>query len=182
MSTNQTPLQRPNRLRLSHEEELSLRYGDLPSRPAFAGDEERRAGWFHQRDRLLQHCSGGQRPAGWWDFESPVPYPRDRDYAAATLWENGLLTSTEVTELTAKWREDFERAQQPGFTYCVGFAKPGDTVATWLEGAAARRAHYRWAGIPRSLLKEWRTQRRRLGRTVRELEEATTSPEPAPAA
>jgi hypothetical protein len=92
------------------------------------------------------------------------------------------LGEEERAELVAHWRARFVQAQQPGFMFCVGFAKPSDTTATWLKGAAARRAHYRWAGIPRSLLKEWRTQRRRRGRIVRELEEATTSPEPAPAA
>jgi hypothetical protein len=70
--------------------EMSLRYGELAERPAFAGEEERRAAWFHHRDRLLRHCSGGQRPAGWWDYESPAPRPRDRDYEAAVLFEAGL--------------------------------------------------------------------------------------------
>jgi hypothetical protein len=180
MPTNRTPLQRPNRLHLSHEEALSLRYGDLPERPAFAGAEERRAAWFHHRDRLLQHCNHGQRPAAWWSYESPVPYP-GRDYAAATLWENGLLTSTEVTELTARWRSAFERAQDPGFMYCVGFTRPSDTVATWLDGKVARKAHYRWSGIPRGLLKRWTAQRRRRSRTIRELETAAAE-QPAPAA
>ena len=78
MPTNQTPLQRPRRLSLGHEAEMSLRYGDLAERPAFACDDERReAAWFYHRDRLLMHCSHGQRPAGWWDFESPIPYPED---------------------------------------------------------------------------------------------------------
>jgi hypothetical protein len=173
MATNRTPLQRPNRLRLSHEEEMSLQYGDLPGRPGFPSGEERRAAWFHHRDRLLMHCSDGRRPAGWWDFECPIRRPRDRDYAPAVLWEAGLLAESEVTELMAHWREHFERAQAPDFMFCIGHAKPGDTFATWLKGAAARRAHYRWAGIPRALLKEWTTQRRRRSRTIRELEEAS---------
>ena len=98
------------------------------------------------------------------------------------LYEAGLLAEEERAELVAHWRARFVQAQQPGFMFCMGFARPGDKTATWLKGAPARRAHYRWAGIPRSLLQEWRSQRRRLGRPVRELEEATTSPEPAPAA
>ena len=43
MPTNQTPLQRPRRLPLNHEQEMSLRYGELPHRPAFASEEERDA-------------------------------------------------------------------------------------------------------------------------------------------
>ena len=173
MSTNQTPLQRPNRAPLSHEGQMSLRYGELASRPGFASEEERRAAWFNHRDELLQHCSGGQRPAGWWDYESPIPYPRDRAYAAATLYENGLLNESELAELMIHWRQAFERSQNPRFMFCLGFAKPSDPVASWLKGAAARKAHYRWAGIPRELLKEWMTQRRRQSRTISELEAAT---------
>jgi hypothetical protein len=33
---------------------MSLRYGDLPSRPAFADDQERRAAWFHHRDPAVE--------------------------------------------------------------------------------------------------------------------------------
>src|SRR6266702_3074455 len=123
MATNRTPLQRTG-LALNHEQEMSLRYGELASHFAFASEEERREAWFYHRDRLLQHCSGGQRPAGWWDYECPIRRPRDRDYEEAALLEAGLLTEDEVTELTSRWRQHFERAQQPGFVFCVGFAKP----------------------------------------------------------
>ena len=112
MPTNRTPLQRPRRLSLSREQAESLQYGDLPGRPAFADDEERRAAWFAHRDRLLMHCSHGQRPAGWWDYECPVPRPRDRDHAEAALFEAGLLAEREVEELVAQWRRDFERTQE----------------------------------------------------------------------
>jgi hypothetical protein len=178
MSTNRMPLERPRRLPLSPEQDMSLRYGELASRPGFANTEQRKAAWFYHRDRLLMHCNGGQRPAGWWEFESPIPYP-GRDYGEAALWENGLLTSTEVTELTARWRRDFERAQDPGFTYCVGFAKPGDTVATWIQGKAARKALYRWSGIPKALLRKWTAERRRRSKAIRQLVETA---EPSSAA
>jgi hypothetical protein len=180
MATNRTPLQRSGRLRLSHEEALSLRYGDLPGRPAFASEEQRREAWFYHRDRLLQHCSGGQRPAGWWNYESPIPYP-GRDYAEAALYEAKLLTESEVAELTARWRSDFERAQEPGFARCMGFARPGDTTATWLRGKAARRAFYRWSGVPRDLLKRWTRERRQRKRRIQELK-ATAARCPVPAA
>jgi hypothetical protein len=147
---------------LNHEEHLSLQYGDLPGRSAFAGEEARRAAWFHHRDRLLQHCSHGKRPAAWWDFECPIRRPRDRDYEEAALFEVGLLAESEISELLARWRSEFERAQQPGFMYCIGFARPGDRVATWLEGPPARKALYRWSGIPKALVREWMAQRQNM--------------------
>jgi hypothetical protein len=49
-------------------------------------------------------------------------------------------------------------ACQTGF---VGHGKEGDTFATWLKGAAAKRAHYRWAGIPSSLIRKWTEERQR---------------------
>ena len=175
MSTNQTPLQRPNRLGLTHDEETSLRYGDDPYRPAFASEEERRTAWFRCRERLLMHCSHGKRPSGWWDFESPVPYPRDPDYAEATLYEAGLLAESEVAELTAYWCKEFERASSPRFMFCIGHAKPGDTFASWISGEPAKKAHLKWAGVPRSLIGKWTTQRGRRSRTVRQLEKAAAA-------
>jgi hypothetical protein len=170
MPTERTPLHRPHRLPLSHEAEMSLRYGDLPERRAFAGAEERRAAWFAHRDELLLHCHAGKRPAGWWDYECPIRRPRNHDYQEAALYEAGLLAESEVDELVATWRSAFERAQAPRFMFCVGFVKSGATTATWLEGKAARRAHYRWAGIPRELLKRWTRERRRRSKTIRKLE------------
>jgi hypothetical protein len=121
------------------------------------------------------------RPAtrsAWWSYESPVWRPRDRVYEKATLYENGLLTETEVADLTALWRSHFEKAQEPGFAFCIGHAKPGDTFASWLEGEAAKKAHYAWSGIPKKLLKEWTRARRRRSRTIGELED-TSPAEPA---
>lgn len=162
MSTNRTPLHRPHRLPLSHEAEMSLRYGELASRPGFASEEERRAAWFYHRDALLRHCHGGGRPAGWWDYECPIRRPRNHDYQEAALYEAGLLAESEVAELVAWWREQFERAQDPKFMFCIGFAKPGDRVATWLAGPPARKAHYRWSGIPKALVREWMAQRQNM--------------------
>ena len=132
--------------RLPFQQENSLRYGELTDCPAFSDDEARQVAWVLHRDRLLQHCSGGKRPAGWWDYDSPVPYPRDSDYAEATLYEAELLVESEVTELMARWRSEFERAQDPGFMFCGG--------AIWLKGEAARKAHLKWAGVPRALILE----------------------------
>jgi hypothetical protein len=92
------------------------------------------------------------------------------------LWEAGLLTDEERIELEQAWRECFEQAQQPGFQHCIGHAKPADTFATWLKGAAAKRAHYKWAGIPRELLRRWTEERRRRSETIRKLRATTKKP------
>jgi hypothetical protein len=55
----------------------------------------------------------------------------------------GLLFDNERAELLTRWREEFDRAQEPGFAHCIGHAKPGDTFATWLSGKAAKRGALR---------------------------------------
>jgi hypothetical protein len=88
------------------------------------------------------------------------------EYETAALWEAGLLDEKEVAEAEASWREHFKRAHEPSFQYCIGHAKPGDTFATWIKGAEARRAHYRWAGIPKALIRKWTKNARSDGVTV----------------
>jgi hypothetical protein len=116
----------------------------------------------------------GRRPLAWWEFEAPIPYPGYDDEEAA-LYEAGLLGEQEAAMQVQQWRIAFDRAQAPGFAFCLGHRKPSDMFASWLEGAAAKRAHYRWAGIPRSLLKKWIAERRRSRKTIRELEAATNA-------
>jgi hypothetical protein len=65
--------------------------------------------------------------------------------------------------LEAYWREDFEEAQAPDFRCCLG---PNQH----LEGAAARRVHYRDRGIPREFVRRWSEQHRRRNKTIRKLE------------
>ena len=170
MATNRQ-VRHPHRSRLDGDQEMELWLGPSHRGSAFESETQRQWAWTSNRDRLMSAwAKHGKRPWGWWRYESPVPYPRDRDYAEAALWENGLLTSTEATVLTAEWRQAFERAAgDPRFMFCVGFARPGDLVATWLAGKAARKAHYRWAGIPRDLLKRWTREHRRRGKTIRKL-------------
>jgi hypothetical protein len=114
----------------------------------------------------------GKRPQAWWEFESPVAFPRDSRRAQAVLYENDLLTEQEKTELEADWRREFGRAEALDW-YCLGPNR-------FLTGEEARRAHLKWAGIPRSLLKRWDAERRRRGRTIRKL--ATTVGQSPPAA
>jgi hypothetical protein len=175
----------PDRSRrsLSHGQRMFLLYGPADRwDDAFADEREVYEAWNQHRAQILSYYRG-RRPWAWWALESAIPFP-GHDRERAVLYEAGLLGEEERAELVAHWRARFVQAQQPGFTYCVGFAKPGDTTATWLEGAPARRAHYRWAGIPRSLLhallKEWLRGRPRSVRskTVRAPEEAAPPADP----
>lgn len=67
---------------------------------------------------------------------------------ASVLYDNDLLEPDERAELIERWREHFDKAQAPGFSYCVG-QHPTRPEALWLSGRKAREAHYRWADIPR---------------------------------
>jgi hypothetical protein len=159
MPTNRTPLYRHPRHRLSFFEELSLEYGEAAHRPTFASDTERQAAWARHRNHLMRRWRHGWRSQAWWDYEAPIPLPRDQEYEKAALWEANLLSDAERAELEACWREEFERAQEPAFQHCIGHKKQGDTFATWLSGVAAKRAHYKWAGIPRELIRRWTAER-----------------------
>jgi hypothetical protein len=180
--TNRTPLYRRRRL-LTWDEEASLEWGDVTrgKPPAFASDAARRAAWEHTREYFLMSYAyqDGTRPQAWWDYDAPqlgVRHPPDYDYERAALWEARLLSNEEVATLETRWREYFEQAQEPNFWFCLGITKPGSTSATWLKGAAARRAHYRWAGIPHALIRKWsaerRTARQRQGRRIGSVESA----------
>src|SRR5262249_12182912 len=96
----------------------------------------------------------------WWEYDSPIPCPRDAAYAKAAPWERGLLFPEEVTLLEARWRERFDEAQAADFSYCIGH-DPKRNCGVWLNGDEARSAHYRWAGIPHALIKRWTKQRDR---------------------
>ena len=105
-----TPKER--RHQLTHEQELSLCYGDLPGRPAFASDEERREAWYYHRDRLMQHGSCGRRVMAWWRYESPFPWP-GRDHEHSALFRANLLSEAEASELVAWWRAEFAKRGRP---------------------------------------------------------------------
>jgi hypothetical protein len=169
MPTSRYPIHHPHRGRLSPSEEMALRYGDLPGRPAFRDEGERREAWARHRHRLLAGYQHGRRPAGWWSYDAPIPYP-GYDREQSTLYGAGLLAEPESAELVAWWREQFERAQRPDFFFCRG---PG----SFLRGSAARREHFRWADIPAELVKKWRAERRRRDRTIRKLKATIKGPD-----
>ncbi len=102
----------------------------------------------------------GSRPEEWWAYEKQMDRPANLGCERIALFEMGELSEAELAELMLEWRQCYERAQAPGFSYCIG-SRPGETFARWLMGAAARRAEYRWAGIPRAILKKWDARRAR---------------------
>jgi hypothetical protein len=167
MPTNRVPLHRRRR-HLTWAEEMSLEWGEAEHPViAFRTDQERREAWERHRDYLMARCDRGFRPQAWWDYDCPIRRPRDREYDKAALWEAGLLTPEEVTELEADWRGHFEHANEPDWIgFCKG-QKPGTTQAWWLYGAQGRRAHYRWAGIPHALIQKWTEERKRRSKTIR---------------
>ena len=174
MPTNRHPIRHPHRGRLNYAQEMVLRYGEDPRwADAFHGEPEQLDAWMRNRDHLLASYKHGRRPAAWWRFESPIKYP-GYDVEQSTLFAAGLLTEEESAALLVWWHDEFERAQPPDFMFCNG-------PASWLRGSAARRAHYRWADIPRELVREWTVERRRRGKTIHKLETAAAE-QPVPAA
>jgi hypothetical protein len=158
---NMPEKRRKSKLRdLSIEEEWSLTIGGCWD-SEFACDEDRRDAWERHRDDLLAESRAGTRPAAWWDYDATIPRPGGDDCQEPALYGAGLLSEAELAELMPQWREWYEQAQEPDFQYCIGTAKPGDTFGSWIKGAAAKRAQYKWAGIPRAIVKQWNAERRK---------------------
>jgi hypothetical protein len=158
---------------------MVLLYGPDPRwADAFYDEDAHRDGWIRNRHRLLAWYRHGRRPMGWWRYESLIKYP---GYAnePALLFELDLLEPQERAELLDTWRRHFERAFEPDFFHCSG---PGRI----LYGAEARRAHFKWLGLPQSLLKEWLRSRprraRRSGETDPILNREETPAQAPPAA
>jgi hypothetical protein len=91
--------------------DLLIRHGPIApdSRGrAFTSEAERLAAWEVHRDELLarEHIPGN-RPAAWWDFESPEP--RDhREAEADQLQRLGLLTPDELAAFAAPRPAEFD--------------------------------------------------------------------------
>ena len=121
--------------------------------------------WRKHRGRMMANAHAGHRPQEWWLYERQMVRPYEDE--AATLYEMGELSEAELAELLLRWREWYEQANEPGFSYCAGNGH-------WLEGAAARRAQYKWAGIPRTFLQQWNAERKRRTKVIRKLVKVTT--------
>lgn len=156
MPTNRVPLRRSVRGRIDADEEMHLWLGAGPQgRAMFADEAETEAAWRRHRDRLLEMFGRhGRRPWAWWRFEAPPGLEYDYARERSILFEAGLLAPKEAEALVAEWREAFERASVPSYSFCAG---PGE----WLTGRAARAAFFAWADIPASLLARW-TKRSRV--------------------
>jgi hypothetical protein len=148
------PATEPRPPPLTGQQEMELWLGASDAGSSFASEKQRQAAWIQHRDRLmaLWGCHG-RRPMAWWQYEAPpAMYHPGPDYEKSSLFEADLLTETERVELVANWRREFDRAQQPNFSHCLG---PGK----FLDGDAAREAHYRWADIPDTLVEAWSAER-----------------------
>jgi hypothetical protein len=158
MPTKRVPLRRGVRGRLTFAQEQCLWLG-VPA-DAFADDEHRAEAWARHGSRLMELLARhGRRPQAWWRYDAPIAYP-GYDLERSTLFEAGLLSDDERAELVEDWRREFNRAYEPDFGYCTGPSADGPG-AEWLYGRAGRLAHFEWADIPRSLVDEWRAERRR---------------------
>jgi len=86
---------------------------------------------------LMAHeASPGHRPEEWWIYEKN-PDPPECSEQAGMLMRMGELAEHELDILMRKWREVYNKANEPYFSYCIG-SKPGTTYAHWLKGEAAR--------------------------------------------
>jgi hypothetical protein len=149
---------------LAHSQEMVLCFGPDPRwAGGFGSEAECREAWMRERDAILATYRHGRRPWAWWKFETSLSYP-GYDHEQSTLYEAGLLSAEERAALERGWRREFARAHDRNFFHCE--------AGRILKGAAARRAHLKWAGIPRDLLKRWTRERRRQSRTIRKLETA----------
>ena len=147
--------------RLQAPQRWSLLFGEDQYRPAFPNEAARCEAWLVHRDALLACQRAGTRPRAWWQYESTISWPGPDD-ETATLYAAGLLSNEEIAELMPWWRQQFDRTYEPEFFYCVG---PGKI----LEGAAARRKHLAWAGIPLAIIERWTRERERRADTIRKL-------------
>jgi hypothetical protein len=134
---------------------MELTIGPPVRGSCFRDQQSLRAAWETARAELLQRSQPGRRPQGWWQFDSgDLQYPGEH-LERSTLWRLGLLDEGEKRQLEAEWLHEFNYAQAPDFSV----PRPWPHEA--LEGHRARREHYRWADIPRELVKTWRVERRR---------------------
>jgi hypothetical protein len=104
--------------------------------------------WQKYRGDLMQWSGRqGRRPPEWWVYEKQMDPPKEPGDEHAALFEMGELLGDELAFMMQHWREAYDLATSPGFVVHTG---PGKV----LEGAEARRAHIRWAGIPPAILRQ----------------------------
>jgi hypothetical protein len=109
---------------------------------------------------MLQNEFAGRRLIEWWLYERQTQQPAHR---AAALYAMGELAGAELDAVMRDWRQHYEHALG-----CDNFSDNGGADG-WLQGAAARRAYYGWAGIPRDVVRQWDAVRRRQAKVIRDL-------------
>jgi hypothetical protein len=118
--------------------------------------------WQRHHETMMRNQYPGSRPEEWWAYERQMAEP---EHQAAALYAMGELAGAELDQVMRDWRRHYEHARGSGFSYNTG--------GRWLGGTTARRAHYRWAGIPRELVKQWDSERRRQAKVNRKLVRVT---------
>jgi hypothetical protein len=148
MPTERVPLQRPRRGHVGSQALQELQFGPSPYLGSvFASREELVDAWQRARERLMAMSNPGRRPAAFYEIEHPG-VRRSYDTERSDLWRKGLLTAEETVTLEREWKAEFAKAQADNFLV-------NDGSGELLRGDCARQAHYRWADIPRELIRRW---------------------------
>jgi hypothetical protein len=117
---------------------------------------------------ILANEMTGHRPLEWWLYEKQRDPPAEYSNQPTVLYSMGELSEAEIESAMQGWRYYYAQAQDPEFFVCLG---PGE----FIEGAKARRFHYKWAGIPRELVRKWNAERKRRAKTIRKMAQTTAS-------
>jgi hypothetical protein len=138
---------------LTYSELQELWLGPSHNGSCFGSPEELEQAWEQNRDLVMRLWGRhARRPQAWWCFDAPglglkwPGYDREQSY----LFEMGILSEAECSELLALWRREFDRDHRP--------------------------AHLNWADVPHSLRGQWQAERRRRGRAIRKLEPKGEAP------
>jgi hypothetical protein len=112
-------------------QELWLGPGPLGS--TFRSREELEDAWVRGRDVVMRLWGqGGRRPQAWWYLGDAaalgLKFP-GHSSEQSYLYDHGVLSEVERTELLASWRREFDRDRSP--------------------------AHLNWADVPHSLREQW---------------------------
>jgi len=128
---------------LTYSELQELWLGAHPTTGScFRTREELVAAWAAGRAVVMRLWgSHGRRPMAWWEFDAGdlehPGYSHERSY----LYEAGVLSEAERSELEAEWRHEFDAARG--------------------KSARERREHYEFHDIPPELIERWQGERRR---------------------
>ena len=95
------------------ERRIKARKDDYPK--PWEADPISRDRWRRHRDRMMEETRAGSRPVEWWEYERKMDRPRSLGEEHVALFEMGELTEQELAELMPRWRQWYEKANEPGF-------------------------------------------------------------------